>query len=151
MSATTPTGTQAEAARDGGAIETVRAFLGALERLDVDAALELAADDIVYQNVPFPPARGIAAVDRQLRLLERFGSGFEVRMHNIASDGAVVLTERTDVLEAGRFSAAFWVCGTFEVRDGKITLWRDRFDFADFTFATLRGVIGAALSLVRGR
>jgi limonene-1,2-epoxide hydrolase len=22
----------------------------------------------------------------------------------------------------------FWACGTFEIRDGKIAVWRDRFD-----------------------
>jgi limonene-1,2-epoxide hydrolase len=26
------------------------------------------------------------------------------------------------------------VCGTFEVRDGKIVLWRDRFDVGAFLF-----------------
>lgn len=139
------------AARADDAVETVRGFLAALERLDIDAALDYAASDIVYQNVPFPPARGIAAVGRQLRVMERLGSGFEVRMHNIAAEGEVVLTERTDVIEVGRVSAAFWVCGTFEVRDGKIVLWRDRFDFADVLVATLRGVAGAVASLLRGR
>ncbi len=127
----------------------VEAFIAALERLDIDAALEYAAPDIVYQNVPFPPVRGIAATRRTLKLMERFGTGFEVRMHNLAATGPIVLTERTDVIEVGRFSARFWVCGTFEVRDGKIVLWRDRFDFADVTVATLRGAAGALFSLAR--
>lgn len=126
-------------------IDVVHAFLAALERLDIDAALELADPNVVYQNVPFPPARGVKAVGRQLRLMARYGSGFEVVMHNIAVDRHVVLTERTDVLVIGPVRAAFWVCGTFEVRDGRITLWRDRFDFADVTVAFLKGLVRALL------
>ena len=55
----------------------------------------------------------------------------------------MVLTERTDVLVAGRVRAEFWVCGTFEVHDGRITLWRDRFDLVDTTVAMLRGLLTA--------
>ena len=126
-------------------IEVVQAFLGALERLDIDAAVAMLAEDVVYQNVPFPPARGRRAVEKQLRWLGRYGSGFEVAYENLAADGPTVLTERTDVLVFGRLRAAFWVCGTFEVRDGRITLWRDRFDFVDFLLAFVRGGLKALL------
>ena len=124
-------------------VQVVRDFLRALERLDVDAAVALLDDEILYQNVPLPPARGRRAVERQLRMLERYGSGFEAHIHNIAADGDVVLTERTDVIEIGRLRADFWVCGTFEVRDGRIVLWRDYFDFANLTWAFLRGAVRA--------
>jgi limonene-1,2-epoxide hydrolase len=123
--------------------EVVYAFLDALTRLDVDAAVELLADDVVYQNVPLPAARGRRAVEKQLRWLARYGSGFEVAYDNVAADGPIVLTERTDVLVFGRLRAAFWVCGTFEVHDGRITLWRDRFDFVDFLLAFVRGGLKA--------
>ena len=126
-------------------IEVVEAFLGALERLDMDAAVALLDPAIVYQNVPLPAARGIRAVEKQLRWMARYGDGFEVVHHNIAANGAVVLTERTDILTVGPIDAAFWVCGTFEVRDGKITLWRDRFDFVDFVLAWVRGALKALL------
>jgi limonene-1,2-epoxide hydrolase len=126
-------------------IEVVREFLGALERLDVDGAVALLAPDVVYQNVPFPPARGRHEVERQLRLFERYGNGFEVRWHNVAADGPVVLTERTDVITIGRVPGAFWVCGTFEVHDGLIVLWRDRFDFVDVTLSFVRGGLRALL------
>jgi limonene-1,2-epoxide hydrolase len=123
--------------------EVVYAVLDALTRLDVDAAVELLADDVVYQNVPLPAARGRRAVEQQLRWLARYGSGFEVAYDNVAADGPIVLTERTDVLVFGRLRAAFWVCGTFEVHDGRITLWRDRFDFVDFLLAFVRGGLKA--------
>ena len=124
-------------------IEVVTAFLEALEHFDADRALELLAPDATYQNVPFPPARGVAAVERQLRGMVALLSAFEVRMHHIAANGPVVLTERTDVLGVGPVRGAFWVCGTFEVHDGRITVWRERFDVADLTWSFARGAARA--------
>lgn len=124
-------------------IEVVTDFLAALEDFDLERALALLDPDVEYQNVPFPPARGIDAVSQQLQGMVRYFSGFEAINHNIASNGAVVLTERTDVIELGRVRMAFWVCGTFEVRDGRIRVCRDRFDFADMTWAMLRGLARA--------
>ncbi|MCL9757925.1 limonene-1,2-epoxide hydrolase family protein [Frankia sp. AiPa1] len=130
--------------------ETVIAFLAALERLDLDAALRLTSDDVVYQNVPLPPARGRAAVDRQLRGLFRRCTGFEARTHHLAADGPVVLTERTDVLRIGSWQAEFWVCGTFEVHDGRVTLWRDYFDWTTFLASCLRGTGRVLVARARG-
>ena len=130
-------------------IEVVEAFLAALERLDIDAAVALLAPDVVYQNVPLPAARGVRAVEKQLRWLGRYGRGFEVRWHNVAANGPVVLTERTDVLTIGPVAGSFWVCGTFEVRDGRIVLWRDRFDFVDVTWSFVRGAAQAVLGRMR--
>jgi limonene-1,2-epoxide hydrolase len=124
---------------------TVTSFLAALERLDADAALALAAEDIVYQNVPLRPARGIAAVEKQLRWLVGHCTGFEARISHLAADGPVVLTERIDVLRFRAWAAEFWVCGTFEVRDGRIVLWRDHFDWATFAMASARG-LGRAMA-----
>jgi limonene-1,2-epoxide hydrolase len=129
--------------------ETVTAFLSALEELDVDRALTYADPAIVYQNVPLPPARGIKAFERQMRLMARYGTGFEARVHRIAGNGAVVLTERTDVLAINAWRTEFWVCGTFEVHDGKITLWRDYFDWTTVLAASAKGLVTAALTALQ--
>ncbi|MQA94019.1 MAG: limonene-1,2-epoxide hydrolase [Streptosporangiales bacterium] len=126
--------------------DTVRAFLTALESLDIDDALRHAAPGIVYQNVPLPPARGIKAFERQMRTMAQYGTGFEARIHRIAENGPVVLTERTDVLEIGAWRAEFWVCGTFEVHDDKITLWRDYFDWATVLASGGKGLVKVALT-----
>ncbi|MFC4909872.1 limonene-1,2-epoxide hydrolase family protein [Actinomadura gamaensis] len=127
-------------------LQTVTDFLSALEDLDIDRALTYCADDIVYQNVPLPPARGRKAFERQMRTMARYGTGFEARLHNIAANGDTVLTERTDVLKAGPWEAAFWVCGTFELRDGRIALWRDYFDWPTVLAASAKGAYTALLS-----
>jgi limonene-1,2-epoxide hydrolase len=43
----------------------------------------------------------------------------------------------------GRWRSAFWVCGTFEVVDGRIESWTDRFDYIDVTVGFVKGAIRA--------
>jgi limonene-1,2-epoxide hydrolase len=121
---------------------TVENFLYALQAEDFDTADSLLADNIVWQNVGWPTLRGR---DRIMKVFRRGQgrAGFEVKIHRIAADGNTVLTERTDVLIFGRVRLQFWVCGTFEVHGGRITLWRDYFDAFDFLVkAPLRALVG---------
>lgn len=127
-----------------GPTAVVREFLRALEDLDVDRAMTYTAPEVVYQNVPLQPARGHDAVRRQLCTMARYGTGFRAEVHNIASNRGVVLTERTDTLEVGPWQVKIWVCGTFEVSDGQITLWRDYFDWSTLLVAGVRGALQAA-------
>jgi len=120
-------------------IATVEEFLHALEAKNTELAFSLLSDDVVYQNVPLPADRGKEAVIRTLRNFERLVTGFEVKMVNIAAKGDVVLTERIDILSGPLVYVDIWVCGTFELRDGKITLWRDYFDLASATTKLLTG------------
>ena len=121
----------------------VEAFLAALMASDLEAALELVDDDLVYVNVGLPTIHGRERLAKAFAAMERPTIGFEAYLHAISADGPVVLTERTDVLVFGSLRAQFWVWGRFEVRDGHITLWRDSFDFWDLLRANVRGFIGA--------
>lgn len=123
----------------------VRDFLAALERLDVDTAAAMVADDVLYENKGLPKVRGRAQFERAMGLMGRYGKGFEAHLTNLAVDGDTVLTERIDVIEIGRVRAEFWVCGTFVVRDGEIVVWRDYFDFVNVTLGFLKGALRAAL------
>ncbi|SEP93098.1 limonene-1,2-epoxide hydrolase [Lentzea xinjiangensis] len=120
--------------------EVVLALLRATETLDAAQVARHLADDVAWQNVPFPAARGKKTVTRHLELMNRAVTGVEVRVHHIAANGGVVLTQRTDVIRRGRFEAAFWVCGTFVVRDGRVVLWRDHYDHAYVAGAFLKGL-----------
>ncbi|HEX7305937.1 limonene-1,2-epoxide hydrolase family protein [Lentzea sp.] len=129
--------------------EVVLALLRATESCDPGEVVRHMADDVVWQNVPLPPARGRASVAKQLHAMHKVVHEVEVRVHNIAVNGDVVLTERTDVIGRGAWRAEFWVCGTFVVRDGKVVLWRDYYDNATFLFACLKGLGRAALTTAR--
>jgi limonene-1,2-epoxide hydrolase len=124
--------------------EVVLRFLRALAAFDVDAALDLVADDLVYTNVSLPTIRGRDRLERIARPWLRPGRmGFNVHFNHVATEGNVVLTDRVDELNFGRFATRFWVYGRFVVgADGKITLWRDSFDWLDVTIGNLRGVAG---------
>ena len=142
-------------AAGGGAVATldpqavVEGFLAAMMAGDADGALDLVHDDILYVNVGLPALRGRRQVEKVLRGLDRPSMGFEVYLHAISAEGATVLTERTDVLRFGRFRSQFWVWGRFDVRDGKVVLWRDAFDFVDIVRANLRGLLGLVVPALR--
>jgi limonene-1,2-epoxide hydrolase len=118
---------------------TVEAFLTALANEDFETAGAALADDLVYQNVGLPTIYGRNKTMQLFRGMQG-RVGFEVKIHRIAADGAAVLTERTDALIIGPLRLQFWVCGVFEVHNGRITLWRDYFDFYDMLKATVRGL-----------
>lgn len=127
---------------------TVENFLTALQNQDIDAAGAVLDEHLVYQNVGFPTIRGRARAIKLFRSMEG-RAGFEVKTHRIAVNGSAVLTERTDALVFGRLRLQFWVCGVFEVTDGRITLWRDYFDMFDFAKVLARGMLGAVIPALR--
>ncbi|KXO90735.1 limonene-1,2-epoxide hydrolase family protein [Tsukamurella pseudospumae] len=124
---------------------TVLAFLADMADGRAEDAVAAFADDVVYTNVGLATLRGRDRAGRVIRLLARPGLGFGVEVTSIASDGAVVLTERIDELRVGPLAVRFWVCGRFDVRDGRIAVWRDYFDNLDIAKGVLRGVLALAI------
>ncbi len=127
----------------------VQRFLQAMEAQDHDTVASLLAPDLRYTNVSLPTLKGGRRVATLIRKALRESRRFEVQVHSIASAGNTVLTERTDVLKVGPLHIGFWVCGTFEVRDGRITVWRDYFDWMDIARGSLRGLAGIPLPGLR--
>lgn len=140
------TGTAGDSAAD-----VVRRFLQALVERDIDTAVDLVADDLAYENVSLPTIRTRHRFDRMARRFFAGSMRFDVRIHRIATDGPTVLTERTDALMMGGYRTQFWVCGTFEVVDGKITLWRDYFDWGAILASMGRGLLGLVVPSLRPR
>lgn len=134
------------------AIQVVERFLTHLADGEIDAAVDLLASDVEYSNVSLPTVRGREKVRRLARItLGRPGAGFEFYNHQISANGDSVLTERTDVMTSGKLRIQFWVCGRFDVENGEIVLWRDRFDWLNFTLATLRGLLGVLVPALRAK
>ncbi|MEO8814842.1 MAG: limonene-1,2-epoxide hydrolase family protein [Mycobacterium sp.] len=129
-------------------IHTVKAFLDALADEDLDTATAALAEDVVYQNVGLPTIYGRSATIGVFRRMQG-KVRFEVKIHRIAAEGSAILTERTDALIIGPLRLQFWVCGIFEVHHGRITLWRDYFDFLDMFKATLRAIAATMLPSLR--
>jgi limonene-1,2-epoxide hydrolase len=113
--------------------ETVTAFIAALTAGDIDAAGTLCHDDLVFENVPLDPrsVQGrdviLAGLGRLVAMCDRVE--WEVLFQMEAGDD--VANERID-----RFwfrdgvEAEVPVMARWEVRDGRIAVWRDYYDFA---------------------
>lgn len=110
--------------------ETVKAFLDVMMAKNYDKGLALVAGDVEYDNVPIGKAAGPEGIRAVLEPF--FGPTItnEYKVLRELSDGGTVILERLDrhLLESGWVELP--VTGIFEVRDGKITLWRDYFDAA---------------------
>jgi limonene-1,2-epoxide hydrolase len=113
-------------------IETITAFIAAWDRYDLDAIYSFMADDIEWEDVPLSVSKGIDQVRAKMDAFPGVEAcGFET--HNIAANGNVVLTERTDWFQMKGKKRTIRVMGTFELNDeGKIAKWRDYFDIAEF-------------------
>ncbi len=126
---------------EADAERVARELLDVLAKHDAAAFRPLFTDDVVYHNIPMEPAVGIEAA---IAFLEGFFGMFEdaeVEIRHLAVRDNVVLTERVDSMTLGGTVAALPVMGTIEVRDGKVSAWRDYFDMAQIT-AMLSGAAG---------
>jgi limonene-1,2-epoxide hydrolase len=113
--------------------QVVRDFCAAVSTRDAEALRPFLADDVVYHNIPMEPAEGIEATMGVLSMFIGMAEELEFEIHHLASDGATVLTERTDTFSINGKTAPLPVMGAFHVVDGKITAWRDYFDMAQVT------------------
>ena len=113
--------------------QVVRDFCDAFDGRDAESLRPYFTDDVVYHNIPVDPAVGLEAT---LAFLDGFFgmfSGTTVDIVHLAVRDDVVLTERVDTLTLGEHTAALPVMGTFELRDGRISAWRDYFDLGQIT------------------
>jgi len=113
-------------------IETITAFIAAWDEFDLEKIYSFMADDIVWEDVPMTTVTGIDQVRAKMDAFQGVeAAGFDT--HQIAANGNVVLTERTDWFQIKGRRRTIRVMGTFELNnEGKIAKWRDYFDIAEF-------------------
>jgi limonene-1,2-epoxide hydrolase len=113
--------------------QVVRDLCDAFAKHDAEAIRPLLADAVVYHNMPMDP---IVGIDEAVGFINGFFGMFDslvIETLHLAVIGTVVLTERVDTFTLGDIVVPLPVMGTFEVRDGKISAWRDYFDMAQIT------------------
>lgn len=113
------------------AADTVDAFLAAICAGDLERALTMVSDDVVYDNVPIGPVTGPEGIRQVLGGFLGSATGTDWVVHRQVADDTTVMNERTDRFELGGEWRELRVMGVFEVRDGAITLWRDYFDMTE--------------------
>jgi limonene-1,2-epoxide hydrolase len=116
--------------------ELVRTFIKHIEAKNLDAACALMTDDCEYDNVPMSKVFGTEAVKQVLGPFVAGCSEIDwVIVRQSASgnlDSGVVLNERVDRFMMNGRWVELPLAGVFEVKNGKIALWRDYFDLGTF-------------------
>jgi limonene-1,2-epoxide hydrolase len=113
--------------------QVVVEFFKAFDRLDLEGALNYLTEDCVHDDKPVGIHQGKEEIRKffapQLKELK----SFRAELKNTLSVGDMVMNERVDWIELqGGKKAALPVMGAFEIRAGKIAVWRDYYDMASF-------------------
>ena len=112
---------------------TVDEFIRRIVANDLESALEMVADDVEYDNVPIGKNIGPDAMRAFLGVMAGNVDEVQFVIHRQTATGNVVMNERTDRFRVGEAWMDLKVAGIFEVDDdGKVSLWRDYFDMAEF-------------------
>ena len=108
-------------------------FCLAFTRKNIDEIMSYFTDDAVYHNMPMEPAKGKDAIRATINSFLPGSDRIEFKILHTASNNNIVFNERMDMFDMGEKRVEVPVAGIFEVRDGKITLWRDYFDLPTYT------------------
>ena len=108
--------------------EVVRDFCAAWRRRNIDELLGFFTPDAVYHNMPLDPVQGIDAIRDTFSMFLTPAEHAEFELLAIAAAGDLVFTERVDRFKIVGKNVALPVAGVFEIRNGKIAVWRDYFD-----------------------
>lgn len=114
--------------------QLVRKFLTSMgpTPADVRAAVEeFLTDDCVWENPGSPVCRGKGEI---LGLMPPDFACLEVEFRHVASAGDTVLVERVENMlrtDGTPIASNLKVMAAFEVRDGRISAWRDYFDITN--------------------
>lgn len=114
-------------------IEFVREFLAAWSRLDPSELASYFAEDGVYHNMPMQPVVGRARIEEMIRGFTAAWTETHWEIRHLFADGDCVFAERIDHTQLGDRRVDLPCAGVFELRDGKIQVWRDYFDLATYT------------------
>lgn len=116
-------------------LEIVGRFLAAWSRLDAAELASYFTEDGVYHNMPMAPVAGRTAIEEMIRGFTANWSATDWEIRHLVAEGDVVFSERIDRSVVGGKRVELPCAGVFEMRSGKITVWRDYFDLATYTRA----------------
>lgn len=110
----------------------VREFTALLAAKNIDAACAMITDDCEYDNVPIGKAFGPDGLRNTLSGFFQLCDSLDWEIIRQSATGdinnAVVLNERVDRFFIKGETHELLVAGVYEIRNGKIILWRDYFD-----------------------
>ena len=114
----------------------VRDFIAAWSKLDVSQLVNYFSPDGIYHNMPMQPISGHENLTNFIAAFLSNWDSTDWEVINLLADGDMVMVERIDRTVVGGKSVELPCFGCFELRDGKISVWRDYFDMATYTKAS---------------
>jgi len=112
--------------------QLVEGFCKAWSRLDPVELVSYFTEDGIYHNMPAGPVQGRAEIEQYIRAFAGSWSETDWEILNLAESGDTVIAERVDRTRAGDKTVDLPCTGVFEIREGKIAVWRDYFDLATY-------------------
>ncbi len=112
--------------------QIIEQFMAAWNAQDLELILSFFSEDAVYCNVPMGPAhQGKSEIRAFISHFVSSAEAINFITHNqIVGANGIVMNERSDCFIFNGQSVTLPVMGIFELKDGKITAWRDYFDMA---------------------
>jgi limonene-1,2-epoxide hydrolase len=110
----------------------IKEFIEAWSRLDADELVKYFTEDGTYYNMPIAPITGHAALKEFIGGFIKDWTQTDWDVLHLIGDGDVVIAERLDRTKVGDIAVDLPCCGVFEMKNGKIKIWRDYFDMATF-------------------
>jgi limonene-1,2-epoxide hydrolase len=107
--------------------QLVREFIAAWEQRDSDFIIGCFTEDAVYHSMPLSPIVGKEAIAAWVRRFEDVQPG-SLEVHNQIATDDVVMNERTDRIVLNGHPVTLPITGVFEIREGRISAWREYFD-----------------------
>jgi limonene-1,2-epoxide hydrolase len=112
--------------------EIIRDFIAAWSRLNTDELVAYFSEDGVYHNMPAGPVTGHDALRAFIVAFLADWNKTDWEILNLLVDGDIVVVERMDRTVAAGKPVDLPCCGVFEMKNGKIAVWRDYFDMTTY-------------------
>jgi limonene-1,2-epoxide hydrolase len=111
---------------------TIRSFFDVWVERDPERLTRFFADDGSWSEANRPAAVGHEEIRAVFEMQTSFGSAFSFEFRNLVVVGDTAFTERIDRFSLNDTPMTVAVAGVFEfAADGRITAWRDYYDWAD--------------------
>ncbi len=116
-------------------IDTVKAFVADWSGLDAENLASYFTEDGTYFNIPAQPVTGRENIRQFIAGFTATWSETNWDILNITEDNGIVYCERLDRTRTTNGDVDLPCFGVFEMKDGKIHVWRDYFDMGTFVNA----------------
>jgi limonene-1,2-epoxide hydrolase len=112
--------------------DAVRTICERWSTISLEELREVMAEDCDYRNIPIEGDRHTGP-DEAYAILSPMAARWDITLEvvNLVGDDRVVMAERTEHFarkDGSREPFVLPVMGVFELRDGKVTAWRDYFE-----------------------